>query len=97
MFFIDMPVVKNINALNDTGETQLDVAIRENDTKLIKFLENNGGKTSNQMSHDKYSEESPSYHFKHKSSKHEVQFSESDNDTMSDSSVGEEGMIDNNE
>ena len=30
--------MKNINALNDTGETQLDVAIRENNTKLIKFL-----------------------------------------------------------
>ena len=32
-------VVKNINALNDTGETQLDVAIKENNTKLIKILE----------------------------------------------------------
>ena len=89
-------VVKNINALNDTGETQLDVAIKENNTKLIKILENNGGKTSNELSHDTYDEESSSHHFKHKSSKHEVQFSESDDDTLIQSSVGKEGMIDNN-
>ena len=88
-------VVKNVNALNDTGETQLDIAIRENNTDLIESLENNGGKTSNQLSHNKRSEEATSHQFKHKSSKYEVQFSEADDDTLSEESTGEEGMIDN--
>ena len=86
---------ENINALNDTGETQLDVAIRENNTDLIESLENNGGKTSNQLSHNKRSEEASSHQFKHKSSKYEVQFREADDDALIEESDGKEGIVDN--
>ena len=90
--------VKNedINAVNDEGDTELDVAIREKNSENIQELENNGAKTSNDIAVNgdvhRHEQETYEHTFKHKKIDRELDF---EDDLSSESSSDDLEVEDN--